>query len=51
MTFLRLSLFPLRARNGREEEKGREEKRREEKRREEKRREEKPKGSAAGAKS
>ena len=41
MTFLRLSLFPLRARNGREEEKRREEKRREEKRREEKRREEK----------
>ena len=41
MSFLRLSLFPLRARNGREEEKRREEKRREEKRREEKRREEK----------
>ena len=41
ITFLRLSLFPLRARNGREEEKRREEKRREEKRREEKRREEK----------
>ena len=41
MAFLRLSLFPLRARNGREEEKRREEKRREEKRREEKRREEK----------
>ena len=41
MAFLRLSLFPLRARNGREEGKRREEKRREEKRREEKRRKEK----------
>ena len=39
MAFLRLSLFPLRVRNGREEEKGREGKRREEKRREGKGRE------------
>jgi hypothetical protein len=39
MAFLRLSLFPLRARNGREEEKRREEKRREEKRKGEKGRE------------